>query len=260
MHCVLCKNRVGILVERENFDYFDEIDGLVIKVLCFKLECVELGYLEKQEKRKMSEHHQGMTEKEKLFAHFFNNEKTLIKDMDDSVLLLHIQELQSIASEARARLTASAEEAQERSAKKKRDKGFSASVASDDFTSNAINNINERKVKMSKTDKEIERLVGLGIDRKDAENMYRSTTVKAVQKGDVKAVAADLNRVGSIVDSIMTGTVKVESRPVVNPFLKKSEEIVEEVKIEEVKIEVIEEDKKEESPTAHIFVNPFGKK
>lgn len=205
----------------------------------------------------------NMSEKEKKFARWFASEKILICDMDDGNLRAHIEELQDIASEARARLTASNDEAMERGAKKKRDRGFSTSVASDDFTSETINNIAERQKKMSKVEKEIERLVSIGIDRKDAENMYRASTINQVQKVGTSAVLGKTGEVKDIVNSIVNPTEVGEKKTFVNPFAPKQEPISQDIQTQaqvtailvEKKIE--EEIKQEEKPK---FVNPFAKK
>ena len=235
----------------------------------------------------------NMSPKELLFKKFFSEEKILVLDMDDAALMAHIQELQQIAFEARARLTASDDEARERSAKKKAAKGFSANVnVADDFTSNAINNINERQKKMSKQEKEIERLVSLGIDRKDAENMYKASTVNTIKKQGVQAVIDDNAVVKDIINSIVnaaedkkcpecgfqfdTKNKGIKECPECkssvnipkafnNPFAPKVVEQTQEFKdkaVEVVTQTAIEEviKVKEEQQVTPKFINPFAKK
>lgn len=157
----------------------------------------------------------NMTPKEKKHAKLFNHEKILVKDMDDATLKAHIEELQDICFEGRSRLAASDEEARERAAKKKKEKGFRAVIAPDDFSVNAINNINERGRKLNKQEREIERLVSLGMARADAENLYKGATVVAIKNHGAGSVE---------VDKIVNAT-PTKGAAFVNPFAKKVEDL-----------------------------------
>jgi len=256
--CSLCREpRVSVI------STYDEIDELKTKVILWNLQLAELGLA-----RRTKMNDSNMSPKEKLFAKFFSEEKTLISSMDDMMLRAHIEELQNIAFEARARLTASDDEARERTAKKK--SSVRATVENDDkdFTSAAINNLNERSKKMSKVEKEIERLVTLGIAREDAENMYKASTVVTIKKQGVDAVLED-TRVKDIVNSIVNATNE-EKKLFVNPFTNKVEvsETVEEKEVEILnkQVESINEQiekQKNEEPIVEVkksFINPFARK
>lgn len=250
-YCYFCIHHVGIKVLRSGQDFYDESEHRQVLFEIYKTEKAEnldfhhFDYV-KNWRIPVAE----MSAKEQLFANFFNNEKGLVKDMDDIKLKAHIEELQDIAFQARARLSAADDEARERAATRKKNKGFQASVQTDDFTSNAIHNINERQKKMSKQEKEIERLVGLGIDRAVAENMYKAKTVLAVKEHGAQSVIVDQivsetptgakafsnpfsarkpeelkpsAELQSALDSILNPqTVVIEDKPLVNPFASAS--------------------------------------
>ena len=224
--CFHCSYHLGVIVFRENvIDFYDEIDCSLTKYEIWKLEKAERLDFEhfdyvKNWRIPLAE----MTAKEQKFATFFNGEKVLVKDMDDLRLKAHIEELQDIAFEARARLSAADDEARERGAKTRAKKGFQTSVASDDFTSNAIHNINERQKKMSKTEKEIERLVDMGMNRKDAENLYKTKTIIAVKEHGAGSVEVD-----KLVNATPGGTKSYS-----NPFAKNVEDLKPSAELEAV--------------------------
>ena len=280
-HCLLCLVKAGITVSKVRF--FED-NGFDNQLVAWTLETDETKAFRifNKERNNMAtltneeiDSNPNMNSKEKMFAKFFASEKQLVSSMDDGSLKAHIEELQSIAFEARARLSASDDEARERGAKKKRDKGFQTSVASDDFTSETINNIQDRQKKMSKTEKEIERLVGMGIDRKDAENMYRASTVVAIKKQGVQAVVDDLTGgIKNIVNSIVNSTPE-EKKAFSNPFAPKTEEVkvypepteeslkrgedLNDIRLSEVLIEAHTQPTEEDKPKP-TFNNPFAKK
>lgn len=264
--CKICESRFGeFILHPHDTDSFEVVNRILI---------YELGKFGIQGEKEMSAS-DTMTREEKLFAKFFNDEKILVSQMDDFALKAHIEELQDIAREARARLTCSTGEDRERSAKKRQKKGISETVESDDFTSEAINNIQKRAQKMSKTEKEIERLVSMGISRTDAENMYKATTINKVQKEGAAAVLEENKRldVQVIVNSVMNPNPPAEGKAFINPFATQPEKpketlpesqtqpLEEPTKVEAeglVKIlPVVEKEEKEEPKPK--FVNPFAK-
>lgn len=175
-----------------------------------------------------------MTTSEDLFAKLFNHEKVLVKDMDDLSLEAHREELAKIAFEARARLTAVDDEKKER--KPRAIKGFARSVQTDDVTSDAINNITERKKKLSVVDKFREGMAKLGIDSSIADSLMSAGTIKAHldKKNNPNAL------------------------PVTEPFAS-SDKIQEDVKKHEL-LETITEQVKEEIERPKIkIVNPFAR-
>lgn len=203
-----------------------------------------------------------LTPQEELFAEFFKNEKIEVKDKTDEELREHIDTLQKIAFEARARLYAAKDEDSERKSKRKR--GISASVPNDELSSNAINAVTARSVKLSKREKMIQGLIDkVGIDRATAEAMVPDT--EKMSKGRTEASKDKLKKV---VDraSIPVPTIDFNPKPVVNPFAAKVEPIIETETVTEVTImddavvikETTTEVKPEEVKAPAAF-NPFAK-
>lgn len=203
-----------------------------------------------------------MTPQEELFKKFFNQEKEFIavEKMDMTDLCARIEELQNIAFEARAKLSAANEEKREREAKGKKASGLLTSVAGDQLATDAINRVRDRQKKMDKNEKLRENLISLqmlsGLSRLDAEkaaDQLMSASTLKMQKDEkykLQAVAAEK-------PTVTTPAV------IVNPF-KKSEPVVEtETKATEViiqddtviiKTETVETEQAKPEPT---FVNPF---
>lgn len=291
LQCLYCERHVGVISLAKDgtlIDFYDDVDAGNTKYIIWELKQSENGTKTnlarrmvemserkcsvcgmEQEAHKESAHEFTikieMTREEKLFAKFFSEEKILVHDMDDMALKAHIEELQEIAKEARARLTASNEEAQERSASKKKAKGFAVALEPDDFTSNAINNIKKRGEKLTKVEKEIERLVAMGMAREDAENMYRAVTINKVQKEGGAAVVEDNKRLDvlAIVNSVMAGPNPSEPKEFKNPFVKKEEEKkvvieAEPLPTEEIILDILAKPVVEEPKKT--FVNPFAPK
>lgn len=186
-----------------------------------------------------------MTPQEELFAHFFNDEKGIVGEMDTLTLRAHREELAKIAFEARARLTAVDDEERARKAKARKESGptgFSTSLTTDDVTSDAINAVKKRAARMSKMDKIKAGLAKLGIDTKDADSIMSAGTILGRVKGEAVA---------------NTAPVKI-----VNPFAKPAEPVAvaTDVQInEETNTVVVKtEEVKPEEPKA--FINPFAKK
>ena len=114
-------------------------------------------------------------------AAFFNAERILIKDMDWETLKNHRKELEDIAREARARLTAIDTEERERTAHlKTSDKEWLLSHNTPDVNvSDAISAVKTRKDRMSKADKLLAAMKDLGID--GAESLVRAAEKKATE-------------------------------------------------------------------------------
>lgn len=195
-----------------------------------------------------------MNEKEKLFAQFFNGEKIFIENMSLLELREHREKLALIAFEARARLTAVDERDRELSSTTKKNRGFSRSVEVDDLASNAINQIDARKKKLSKAEKAIESMRKLGIDTATAEHLASAGNI-----------LANLKRVGAVPSN-------EPAHKILNPFAKKTTEkelsddkpetVVTDVSInEETNTIVITEETIQVEPEKPKFVikNPFAK-
>ena len=104
-------------------------------------------------------------DKVELHAKFFNHEQILIKDMDIPTLRNHRKELELIAFEARARISADDVKMREHEAKlNPKQKEWLVSAEGPDITvSEAISNVAGRKKRMSAADKMAESLKSLGI-------------------------------------------------------------------------------------------------
>ena len=77
---------------------------------------------------------------------------------------------------------------------------------------------------MSKTEKEIERLVDMGMDRKDAENLYKTKTIIAVKEHGAGSVEVD-----KLVNATPGGTKSYS-----NPFAKNVEDLKPSAELENV--------------------------
>ncbi len=212
----------------------------------------------------------NMTPSEQLFAGFFQNEKSIVPDMDDSQLEEHISALEQIALEARARLYAAEDEKRERKSKNKK---FTVSGDNETLTTNAINAISERNKKLSKREKMIENLIkSIGCSRSEAEAMIPDTDKmslgKAIKKSEaIEKLANQLPTrniestvVGDMIANALKSTKSADSKPFANPFSSVS--ISDSVSVE------INEDTKtititETKETVNVnepkpFVNPFS--
>jgi hypothetical protein len=124
-----------------------------------------------------------MTPNEELYAKFYNAEKILVKDMDDSTLRIHIDELAKIAFEAKARVNSASEEQRERKAKSSHLKDWTVSPEHPDVTvSDAINAVKLRKERMSKADRLRQQLKDAGIDNETVNEMMRNLEQRATSE------------------------------------------------------------------------------
>jgi hypothetical protein len=98
-----------------------------------------------------------LDDKQALYARFYADEKKLISSMDDLELENHLEEMASIAFEARARTTANQDELRERKGRKSSHERNLLQRSDSDFDSNsAISTVTERKKRMSRADKDFE--------------------------------------------------------------------------------------------------------
>ena len=150
-------------------------------------------------------------------AEFFNNTKTLVKDMDDFTLETHIRELGMIAFEARARVLAASEEKRQRTAAKdKEQKEWILGPSGNSINvTDAINVPKERKARQTKAEKNLALLMSLGVKGADAEQLIAEAVrkqtgaaVTSVGKPDTKT----LERAYSKANVTVSETPK-ESKP-----------------------------------------------
>lgn len=114
-----------------------------------------------------------------LHAQFFHHESILVKDMDYVTLKTHREELERIAFEARARLTAvdAEERTRKASMSKEQREGLISRINPDPNVTDAINIVAERKKRMSKADKLLADMKALGIE--NAEELMKNVKVDA---------------------------------------------------------------------------------
>lgn len=178
-------------------------------------------FYEAQKKRMENEKKSRMTKEEELFHNYYARGKVLVKDMDDTSLREHREQLRLIATEAKAQLLAADDEIRERSAKKSlKDKEWLATVDTSQSVSDAINVVEKRKARMSKMDKLRQQLIDAGLDDDTVkatiaglERRATDTSLKAVtfkQKAEAEKKAATATSVQP---------QPVDTRP--NPFAKK---------------------------------------
>jgi hypothetical protein len=122
-----------------------------------------------------------MTDEEKLFAKFYNEDVILVKDMDDAILREHRKELSEIAFEAKARLVATDDEIRTRNGKNGKHKEWLTSITSDEVSSDVINAVKVRASRMSKMDKMRKDLLAAGIDKDTVDEMVRNMERKATE-------------------------------------------------------------------------------
>lgn len=123
-----------------------------------------------------------LTDNEDKFAQFFNAEVVLVSAMTEVELIEHIEELESIAFEAKARLTAAKTNSRDRAGKKFAGGDWSITqVQPDQTVSDSINKVKLRSARMSKLDKTRAKLEALGLEDKEIDRMI-SVMLKQARK------------------------------------------------------------------------------
>lgn len=158
-----------------------------------------------------------MTPQEELHSKFFLNKRMQVIDMDVLQLRAHREELALIAFKARAEIGAVDEALKEKEKKSPKAPGFSRSLQMDDVSSDAINSINQRKEKLSKDEKMIERMRKMGIseDYIQSKIMSNMNIHKQIQKAAVADGKKELEQIKN--------DERSESKPFVNPFAIKKD-------------------------------------
>jgi hypothetical protein len=157
----------------------------------------------------------GMTPQEELFAKFYNQEKLLVKDMDHVTFQEHRNQLQKIAFEARAKLSAADDENKERKGKVSNKEWLvssTSSVVGEFDVTNAINVVEKRKARMSKMDKLREQLQKAGIDNETIRTMIAGLESKATD-GKLKTVT--FHKPSDEISAVQVRTEKAEN---ITPF------------------------------------------
>lgn len=125
-----------------------------------------------------------LTDNEDKFAQFFNAESVLVSAMTDAELIDHIDELQEIAFEAKARLTSAKTNQRDRTAKKRLGGEWTITPtdpSSVDAASEVINKVELRAKRMTKLDKTRAKLEALGLSDKEVDQMI-NTMMKQARK------------------------------------------------------------------------------
>lgn len=119
-----------------------------------------------------------------LHAQFFHHESILVKDMDYVTLKTHREELERIAFEARARITAVDAEQRLRDAQltKGQRKNLISRINPDPLVTDAISIVGERKKRMSKLDKLLLDMKSIGVENAEelVKNIERKATTKQI--------------------------------------------------------------------------------
>lgn len=156
-----------------------------------------------------------MTDQEQLFAKFYNNEKILVKDMDDIQLREHREELRKIAFEAKARAVAADDEDRERKSKTKSKEWLLSPTETNQSTNDAINAVTVRAARMSKMDKMKKQLLAAGIDEETVKEMVGNLEKKATEK-NLKTVTFQKTTVET--SAVTVQAAKPESNGDSKPF------------------------------------------
>ena len=123
-----------------------------------------------------------MTPQEELFAKLYNHEKVLVKDMDTIQIRDHREELQQIAFEAKARLSAADDELRERKAKTNNKEWLVTESEPSQSVTDSINAVKRRASRLSKMDKTREQLRKAGLDEATIKEMIGNLEKVATDK------------------------------------------------------------------------------
>ena len=120
-----------------------------------------------------------MTPEEELYAKFYNHERICVQDMDHIELQTHIEELQKIAFEAKARVQSATDKRREDNAKISKKEWLVSDDRPDVNVSDTINLVKKRQERMSKMDKITKQLRDAGIDESTIREMTRNLEARA---------------------------------------------------------------------------------
>lgn len=120
-----------------------------------------------------------MTPNEELHAKFFNEESALVVTMDDADLEEHIQELEAIAREAKARILSATEEKRNRKAKSGNKAWRVEPIGPDPTVTDAVNKVKQRSQRIGKLDRMRDKMAALGIPESELEQMMSKMVAQA---------------------------------------------------------------------------------
>lgn len=119
------------------------------------------------------------TPNEELHAKFFNEEAVLVQGMNDVDLDEHIQSLEEIAREAKARILASTEEKRNRNAKRGNRAWRVEPLGPDPTVSDSLNKVKQRSSRMGKLEKMRDKMAALGIPDSEIDQMVSKMVAQA---------------------------------------------------------------------------------
>lgn len=222
-----------------NWEYYSGL-GLTLSPEQFKYESISLSRIDflsllfpNSPDRASLLERMRMTEKEELFARFFSqayNKGKDISQMDFTELDSWIRELENTVFEAKATLQGASQAKREREANLKTSEREKIRTADGQYvTSDAINSVNKRKERMSKTDKVIESYRALGMSEEDINGILKNikpdeTSQAIVNQGlnlnkdasqDKKEDSSDKPKslLDKIIESVVSAKPKEDSKP-----------------------------------------------
>lgn len=133
-----------------------------------------------------------MTPNEEKHAKFFSEEAVLVQNMTDVDLDEHIQELEDIAREAKARILASTEEKRNRRAKSGNKAWKVEPLGPDPTVSDSLNKVKQRSARMSKLDSMRAKMAALGIPDADLDIMMSKMIAQARKEPEALRAEAKL--------------------------------------------------------------------
>src|SRR5215203_2618051 len=151
-----------------------------------------------------------MTPNEELHAKFFNEESALVVTMDDADLEEHIQELEAIAREAKARILSATEEKRNRKAKSGNKAWRVEPIGPDPTVTDAINKVKQRSARMSKVDKMRAQMATPGIPDSELDQMLAKMV--ALARKEPEALRAEQKLKGDLKTPTLPSIVTEEER------------------------------------------------
>lgn len=154
-----------------------------------------------------------MTPNEELHAKFFSEEAALVINMNDADLEEHIQELESIAREAKARILAGSQEQRTRRAKAGNKSWRVEPLGPDPTVSDSLNKVRQRSARMGKLDKMRAQMAALGIPDSELDQMMSKMVSQARKEPEALKQEAALkdSLKGKVEPSIITEEQRQEA-------------------------------------------------
>jgi hypothetical protein len=199
-----------------------------------------------------------MTPNEELHAKFFREEAIFVLNMSDDDLDEHIHELETIAREAKARITAATEEKRNRAAKSGNKKWRVEPLGPDPTVTDSLNKVKQRSARMTKVDRMRDRMAALGIPDSELDQML--ARMVALARKEPKALEVESQMKKDLASSpIITEEEKIR-RAAERKALDERDKAEEKAEQEKAKAEKEAEAQKAEQAKAEQakqVVNPF---